>query len=1193
MFRITSWFTFALLFSSAVVQHLKAGPATLLFNEEFGTISGWTVVKPQYYSYVGTAVAWGYDQESDALFENSNIYTDAATTSPSRVAVMLINDTVPPTSGYEYKVRLTMPDDDGCGLIFGYQNETNFYRLEFSWQNSSYRQTGWPFLGWNLDRMANGSPTDLAGRSMGPVTFTPVQNVPFDVTVAVTNDHVWVTVDGTALVTDQALPTTPSGKVGLFSWGMSSSALVPGFSAQNRSLSPTPLTETNNWQNLITPNATGTGWGTTPILARVTDGNGNGFLRHKSDTGVENDTVHRVDFRTSAYVAGDTGWSNYVMHSRVLLTDDDGWGIYVRYLDSTNFVRVAFRVQTGTVTTGVKVGTSVQKCTNMVFSELFLSAGTANAPAVSSVCDLYAVVQTNSLMLHLVQNQDGVSSTFTKGPIAMNNQATGKIGLWGWYQSYNDWDFVRVYEITNTPFFVSSLYSPVEPPAGMNDLPLGGTVNAYAPDVVDAPRQKRTATGWRRTYEAGNAVSGSGSNVTFTLNQVSTLRWDWQTQYELTVSATPGGTVNFLGSQYLPSGTATNLFATPSAGYVFMGWSGLPSASFNTNLTATMSQPITLVARFAADSDGDGLADDWEITNFGNLSQGAAGDPDGDSRSNFAEFRLGTNPNAAETLMASDGLSSRWFNPSRDRAIPGWLTVTNHGAGFRGLFDDSNHGLGANNPGVSGAGIISATSYATNASFQGPILVVRSDPAYWNDDWLTNFVLTAEYSVGDNDGSCIYFRYLNESNYYRVTLDGQATGGSFVNPVQGVSVQMRTNGYWSLITPTSYTTPGLFPDEGDINGPKKVRVTIGATNDTFEVRVIRWNTTLLPPDWDTNFEAVLTFADTNLTRGTIGVGDYAMGAGATADNSTAANPVNRGWYADNITVTNNGTQVFSEDWETARLSTDFPAGWNNVYAAAVGLSGDWRITADGTIGQLSSAFGTPDIGNPMFDGQGPVLLAPGLTNANYLLELGIIPYDDGGMGFVYDYVDTANFYRVLFDSQIPLAGELPQGLNISRKSGGVWSDIVIGDPSFVYTPGRAFDLRFSHRTDGSYYMSVSYKDDPATVYNWQWTNAPSASTNYGLAVWNMPDAHYSYVRAYNVAAVVPPATPFKITNITLSGGNVILDISKPSGSSYHVLRATDVAGPYATNAASQSASQYTEPAPTGSSTYYYRLQLLQ
>jgi hypothetical protein len=45
------------------------------------------------------------------------------------------------------------------------------------------------------------------------------------------------------------------------------------------------------------------------------------------------------------------------------------------------------------------------------------------------------------------------------------------------------------------------------------------------------------------------------------------------------------------------------------------------------------------------DSDGDGMPDDWETFNFGNLSQTAAGDPDGDGVSNFDEYKTDTNPN--------------------------------------------------------------------------------------------------------------------------------------------------------------------------------------------------------------------------------------------------------------------------------------------------------------------------------------------------------------------------------------------------------------------------------------------------------------------------------------------------------------------------------------------------------------------
>lgn len=48
-----------------------------------------------------------------------------------------------------------------------------------------------------------------------------------------------------------------------------------------------------------------------------------------------------------------------------------------------------------------------------------------------------------------------------------------------------------------------------------------------------------------------------------------------------------------------------------------------------------------------ADSDGDGMLDSWENAQFGNLTQTALGDADGDTWSNRAEFNAGSNPMSA------------------------------------------------------------------------------------------------------------------------------------------------------------------------------------------------------------------------------------------------------------------------------------------------------------------------------------------------------------------------------------------------------------------------------------------------------------------------------------------------------------------------------------------------------------------
>lgn len=68
-----------------------------------------------------------------------------------------------------------------------------------------------------------------------------------------------------------------------------------------------------------------------------------------------------------------------------------------------------------------------------------------------------------------------------------------------------------------------------------------------------------------------------------------------------------------------------------------------------------------------ADSDGDGLADAWELQHFGSLTAGPLDDPDHDGVSNLAEYRAGTNPNDPASRFAlleiapvANGVSIRW-----------------------------------------------------------------------------------------------------------------------------------------------------------------------------------------------------------------------------------------------------------------------------------------------------------------------------------------------------------------------------------------------------------------------------------------------------------------------------------------------------------------------------------------------------
>ena len=75
------------------------------------------------------------------------------------------------------------------------------------------------------------------------------------------------------------------------------------------------------------------------------------------------------------------------------------------------------------------------------------------------------------------------------------------------------------------------------------------------------------------------------------------------------------------------------------------------TATATDSLGRTGSQTLTLTSYGNSDTDLDGMADNWEFSNFGTLVETGAEDFDNDGLSNLDEFNLGTVP----TLQDSDG----------------------------------------------------------------------------------------------------------------------------------------------------------------------------------------------------------------------------------------------------------------------------------------------------------------------------------------------------------------------------------------------------------------------------------------------------------------------------------------------------------------------------------------------------------
>ena len=140
------------------------------------------------------------------------------------------------------------------------------------------------------------------------------------------------------------------------------------------------------------------------------------------------------------------------------------------------------------------------------------------------------------------------------------------------------------------------------------------------------------------------------------------------------------GTIELLRDQTLYTGTNYVTQVAPKlGGYIFTHWSTTATEGFAARdvfgrsfdaAPFTLYDNVTLTAHYVEDgldSDGDGVADGYELYWYGDLGQNASSDTDGDGMTFAEELAAGTNPLFADRSLSgvSSVESSEWlYNPS-------------------------------------------------------------------------------------------------------------------------------------------------------------------------------------------------------------------------------------------------------------------------------------------------------------------------------------------------------------------------------------------------------------------------------------------------------------------------------------------------------------------------------------------------
>jgi len=318
---------------------------------------------------------------------------------------VMVNMTAVTPATYDLVATLSSTDNDGLGLVFGYQDSNTYFRVGVREEDNTTGLYGFG-RGVSVQKVVGGALPVQLGVSNDPMTtYFSSSNTPFTMAVKVTGTSYAIEFNGQELLTGTD-PDLAPGYYGFMTWGQrnqnSTSNLFWGAQVHSMSLTSTTNPEANREHTFsgVSPVA----WKTFRMFDALNgnpDGGGDGYGGFRLDfvngTIADNSNGYagataaapNVDFLSPSILVNEPGTENLTdveMRVRVACRDDDALGVILRartefsdtYGEHYSFYRVVFSGSAmGTTTWRAPQGMSIQKCVQSspldlpVWTELF------------------------------------------------------------------------------------------------------------------------------------------------------------------------------------------------------------------------------------------------------------------------------------------------------------------------------------------------------------------------------------------------------------------------------------------------------------------------------------------------------------------------------------------------------------------------------------------------------------------------------------------------------------------------------------------------------------------------------------------------------------------------------------------------------------------------------------------------------